>query len=82
MDGKTSVSLAELRPGERGVVESVGGCGALHRRLLDMGLTPGVTVLLRKTAPMGDPVEIELRGYALTLRLADAKSIRLAGRSS
>ena len=51
------------------MVAAVGGEDALHRHLLDMGITPGVTVLLQKTAPMGDPVEIRLRGYALTLRL-------------
>ena len=56
-------------------VTAVGGQGALHRRLLDMGLTPGVKVTLQKTAPMGDPLEIHLRGYALTLRLEDARSI-------
>ena len=54
-----------------------GGEDALHRHLLDMGITPGVTVLLQKTAPMGDPVEIHLRGYALTLRLDDARKITL-----
>ena len=70
-------SLADLKPGEGGVVAAVGGEDALHRHLLDMGITPGVTVLLQKTAPMGDPVEIHLRGYALTLRLDDARKITL-----
>lgn len=70
-------TLADLAPGESGVVKSVGGEGALHRHLLDMGLTPGVTVLLQKTAPMGDPIELRLRGYALTLRLEDARNILL-----
>ena len=68
-------SLADLKPGERAIVATVGGNEALHRRLLDMGLTPGVSVLLQKTAPMGDPLEIHLRGYALTLRLEDARNI-------
>ena len=54
-----------------------GGEDALHRHLLDMGITPGVKVLLQKTAPMGDPIEIHLRGYALTLRLDDARKITL-----
>ncbi len=71
------LTLAELKPGESAVVASVGGTDALHRRLLDMGLTPGVKVLLQKTAPMGDPLEIHLRGYALTLRVEDAKKIEL-----
>ena len=68
-------SLADLKPGERAIVATIGGNEALHRRLLDMGLTPGVSVLLQKTAPMGDPLEIHLRGYALTLRLEDARNI-------
>ena len=55
-----SRTLADLKPGESGVVSTVGGEDALHRHLLDMGITPGVKVLLQKTAPMGDPVEIHL----------------------
>lgn len=70
-------TLADLKPGESGVVDVVGGEKALHRHLLDMGITPGVTILLQKTAPMGDPVELHLRGYALTLRLEDARKITL-----
>lgn len=70
-------TLAALKPGETGIVAQVGGDGALHRHLLDMGLTPGVKVLLHKAAPMGDPVEIHLRGYALTLRKEDAMKITL-----
>lgn len=70
-------NVAQLQPGESGVVESVGGDGALHRHLLDMGITPGVRVTLQKTAPMGDPLEIHLRGYALTLRKDDAAKITL-----
>jgi len=70
-------TLADLKPGESGVVDVVGGEKALHRHLLDMGITPGVSILLQKTAPMGDPVELHLRGYALTLRLEDARKITL-----
>ena len=70
-------NLAQLHPGESGIVSQVGGEGALHRHLLDMGLTPGVKVTLVKTAPMGDPIEIHLRGYMLTLRKEDAASISL-----
>ncbi|MEG1775864.1 MAG: FeoA family protein [Clostridia bacterium] len=70
-------TLAALKPGESGIVATIGGEGALHRRLLDMGITPGVAVLLQKAAPMGDPLEIHLRGYALTLRLEDAQKIIL-----
>lgn len=72
-------TLADLKPGERGIVAQVGGEGALHRHLLDMGITPGVSILLQKTAPMGDPLELHLRGYALTLRVDDARKIVLRG---
>ena len=75
MSETTHATLADLKPGESATVTAVGGQWALHRRLLDMGLTPGVKVTLQKTAPMGDPLEIHLRGYALTLRLEDARSI-------
>lgn len=70
-------NMAQLQPGESGVVDVVGGEGAMHRHLLDMGLTPGVKVTLVKTAPMGDPLEIRLRGYSLTLRKDDAARIIL-----
>ena len=70
-------NVAQLQPGESGIVQTVGGEGALHRHLLDMGITPGVKVTLRKTAPMGDPLEIHLRGYSLTLRKEDAAKITL-----
>lgn len=74
---ETSATVASLKPGESGVVEMVKGEGALHRHLLDMGITPGVKVTLIKTAPMGDPLEIRLRGYVLTLRKAEAATIIL-----
>ena len=70
-------TLADLKIGESGVVGTVGGEDALHRHLLDMGITPGVKITLQKTAPMGDPVELRLRGYSLTLRLEDAAKITL-----
>lgn len=70
-------NMAQLKPGESGIVDVVGGEGAMHRHLLDMGITPGVKVTLVKTAPMGDPLEIRLRGYSLTLRKDDAARITL-----
>ena len=70
-------TLSDLAPGESGVVDAIGGEGALHRHLLDMGLTPGVRVTLVKTAPMGDPLEVRLRGDSLTRRRADAATITL-----
>ena len=72
-----SKTLADLLPGESGIVAQVGGEGALHRHILDMGLTPLTAVKVGKLAPMGDPMEIQLRGYSLTLRKADAAQIIL-----
>ena len=71
------MTLAELVPGNRGTITVVGGEGALRRRLLDMGLTPRTRVEVRKRAPMGDPIELFLRGYALTIRLDDAAKIEI-----
>ncbi len=71
------MTLAELSVGVSARIKTVGGGGALRRRLLDMGLTPGTTVMVRKIAPMGDPIELYLRGYELTLRLDDAREITL-----
>lgn len=71
------MTLDMLPIGHSAVIAAVGGEGALRCRLLDMGLIPGTAVTLCKLAPMGDPMELRLRGYALTLRKADAKSIEL-----
>ena len=68
-------TLNHIQPGNGGVIKSVGGKGALRRRLLDMGLTPRTKVFVNKVAPMGDPMELSLRGYVLTLRLEDAANI-------
>lgn len=76
-DHSSAENISQLHPGESGIVSQVGGDGALHRHLLDMGLTPGVKVTLVRTAPMGDPIEIHLRGYMLTLRKEDAARITL-----
>jgi len=67
--------LRDLAIGKSGRITAVGGEKALRRRLLDMGLTPRTVVTVKKTAPMGDPVELLLRGYVLTLRLEDAEKI-------
>ena len=71
------ITLAELNAGEEGIVARVEGKGALHQRLLDMGLTPGTKVMVLRLAPLGDPVAICLRGYSLTLRKEDAAKIIL-----
>lgn len=65
-------TLDNFELGERGIVKSVSGEGKIKRRLFDMGITPGVEVYMRKRAPLGDPIEITLRGYELTLRKTEA----------
>lgn len=74
------MTLNELKIGDSGVITAVGGEGALRCRLLDMGLTPRTLVTLRKVAPMGDPIEIHVRGYELTLRMEDARQITVEKR--
>ena len=71
------MTLDQLGVGNSGIILKVGGAGALRRRLLDMGLPPKTRVMVRKVAPMGDPIELHLRGYELTLRLEDAREIEL-----
>lgn len=68
-------TLDRMPIGKSAKIVQVGGQGALRRRLLDMGLTPHTEVMIRKVAPLGDPIEIQLRGYELTLRLDDARNI-------
>ena len=71
------MTLDKLAVGSSAVIKTVGGSGALRCRLLDMGLIPHTQVTLQKIAPMGDPIEIRVRGYELTLRLEDARKIEL-----
>ena len=71
------MTLDTVKPGEGGVIEAVYGEGAMRRRLLDMGLTPGTRVMVKKMAPMGDPIELSLRGYLLSIRKEDAAKINL-----
>ena len=68
-----SLDLVEI--GTVGTIEKVNGEGKLRRRLFDMGLTPGAELFLRKKAPLGDPLEITLRGYELTLRKSEAANV-------
>ena len=72
------MTLKELNIGESAVIETVGGQGALRQHFLDMGLIPGEKVTLVKFAPMGDPMELQIHGYALTLRLDDAAQINVS----
>lgn len=67
--------LSEMSIGESGVIKIVGGDGLIRRRLFDMGVTPGAELFLRKKAPLGDPYEVTLRGYELTLRKAEAENV-------
>ena len=69
--------LSELTIGEKGTVVKVSGEGAIRRRLFDMGVTPGADVYFRKKAPLGDPIEISIRGYELTLRKAEAAFVEV-----
>ena len=71
------MTLRDLSVGESGRVLSVGGEKVLRRRLLEMGITPNTSVTVKKIAPMGDPIEVLLRGYVLTLRLDDADKITI-----
>ena len=71
-------SLRQVRAGEQVTVAKVTGAGPLRQRLLDMGLTKGVSICIRKVAPLGDPLEITVRGYELSLRKAEAACILLA----
>lgn len=67
--------LSELAPGERGRVVALEGAGDASRRLMDLGLVRGTTVEVIRTAPLGDPLEVRLRGFMLTLRRTEAENI-------
>lgn len=67
--------LSSFSVGEAGVIKKVDGESRIKRRLFDMGVTPGAEVYLRKKAPLGDPIEITIRGYELTLRKAEADCV-------
>jgi Fe2+ transport system protein FeoA len=71
------MTLKDLGIGKSGIVTAVGGEKILRKRLLEMGITPRTTVTVKKAAPMGDPIELLLRGYVLSLRLADAEKISI-----
>ena len=71
------MNLAELKEGQRAVLTDIGGEGALRQHFLDMGLIPKTKVQVRKVAPMGDPIELRIRGYELTIRKEDAGKIEV-----
>jgi len=70
-------TLKEIKPGVSVRVVKIGGEGPIKRRIMEMGITRGVEVFVRKVAPLGDPIEITVRGYELSLRKADAESIQV-----
>jgi len=71
------MTLREVKPGETVKVVKLSGEGAIKRRIMDMGLTKGVEVFVRKVAPLGDPVEVTVRGYELSVRKADAELVEV-----
>ena len=68
-------TLKQTKCGETVIVTRLGGEGALKRRIMDMGITKGTSIFVRKVAPLGDPVEITVRGYELSIRTGDAENI-------
>lgn len=68
-------TLKEFKPGEKGTVLRVTAKGPIKRRLFDMGITPGAEISMRKVAPLGDPIEISIRGYELSVRKAEAEEV-------
>lgn len=70
--------LSEFVNGDEGVVKIVGGEGRIRRRLFGMGITPGARVVMRKKAPLGDPLEVTVRGYELTLRRGEAECVTMS----
>lgn len=73
--GSDMPKLSELRPGEKGVIIKILGRGKALRRIMDMGLTPGTEIKAVRKAPLGDPIEFEVRGYNLSLRKKEAELI-------
>jgi Fe2+ transport system protein FeoA len=76
-ESKMKKTLDVFAIGESGIIVKVNGEGRVRRRLFDMGLTPGAEVYLRKKAPLGDPIEITLRGYELSLRKDEAQNVEV-----
>ena len=73
----TTKPLNELRPGEKGKIVKVGGKGRIHRRILDMGVVSGTEIEVKRVAPLGDPIQIRVKGYHLTLRKEEAANIQI-----
>lgn len=73
----TNLTLNDIKTGSSAVVTKIGSMGTLKRRLIDMGITPGVTITIKKVAPLGDPLQINLRGYELSIRRSEALCIEV-----
>lgn len=71
------MNLKEVKTGQTVIVKRLNGEGALKRRIMDMGITKGTEVFVRKVAPLGDPIEVNVRGYELSIRKADAENIEI-----
>ncbi len=71
-------TLKEARPGDTVAVKTLTATGPLRRRIMDMGITKGTTIMVRKVAPLGDPMEITVRGYELSIRKSEAEHIEVA----
>lgn len=69
------LSLKDLKPGEKGEIASFKGAGAVRKRLLDMGIVKGEMIEMEKVAPLGDPIQVKIKGYHLTLRKSEAESV-------
>ena len=77
MSGEKQMTVRDLKPGKSAEITLVGGEGALRQHFLDMGVIPGAKITVTQLAPMGDPMEIRIHGYELTLRLSDAEKIEV-----
>ena len=71
------MTLKDLKPGQQGTVASIGTTGPVKRRIMDMGITPGVEIRVVKVAPLGNPIEVNVRGYELSLRKEEAQQIEM-----
>ena len=71
------MTLRDLKPGQEGVVVAIAAAGSMKRRIMDMGITPGVKMRVIKVAPFGDPIEVNVRGYELSLRKEEAQQIEM-----
>jgi len=75
MSNKNMTSLDKLKPKQKGIIVKIKGSGTIHRRLLDMGLVKGSIVEIERIAPLGDPIDVVIKGYHLSLRKEEASNI-------